>query len=118
MPQAKTPITNEFRELRGRLADWRRSHPLRARLPEEIWTAAVELARRHGVYRTARALPIDYGGLRKRLNGAARPAEVARPDFLEVLLPPAQSSNCVELMRVQLSGAVDWNHLFRAWRGQ
>lgn len=80
----------------------------------------MDLARRHGVYRTARALPVDYGGLRKRLNGATRPAAVAvtRPDFLEVLLPPAQSGNSVELMRVQLSGTVDWNQLFQAWRGQ
>jgi hypothetical protein len=78
----------------------------------------VELARRHGLCRTARALPIDYGGLRKRLNGAAPPSAVARPRFLEVLLPSAQSGNCVELMRVQFSGAWEWNQLFQAWRGQ
>jgi hypothetical protein len=121
MPRTKlpvAPVTDEFLDLRGRLADWRRSRRQRARLPEEIWTAAVELARRHGVYRTACALPIDYAGLRKRLEGGARPTAVARPQFLEVLLPPAQSGNCVELMRVPFSGAVDWNRLFRAWRGQ
>jgi hypothetical protein len=46
----------------------------RSPLPEEMWTAAVELARRHGLYRTARALPIDYANLRKRLKRATRQA--------------------------------------------
>ena len=81
-----------------------------------MWLTAVELARRHGVYRTARALPIDSANLRKRLNGAAPSTAAARPEFVEVLVAPAQSSACVEVMRVPLTGAVDWNQLFRAWR--
>ena len=78
-----------------------------------MWVVAVELARRHGVYRTARALPIGYVNLRKRVNGTI---VAARPEFVEVLVAPAQSSACVEVMRVPLTGAVDWNQLFRAWR--
>jgi len=70
------------------------------------------LARRHGLYRTARALPIDYVNLRKRLNTTV----AARPEFVEVLVAPAQSGACVEVLRVPLTGAVDWNQLFRAWR--
>lgn len=77
-----------------------------------MWTVAVELARRHGLYRTARALPIDYVNLRKRLNTPV----AARPEFVEVLVAPAQSGACVEVLRVPLTGAVDWNQLFRAWR--
>jgi len=77
-----------------------------------MWTVAVELARRHGLYRTARALPIDYVNLRKRLNTTV----AARPEFVEVLVAPAQSGACVEVLRVPLTGAVDWNQLFRAWR--
>lgn len=121
MPRAKREITDQFEDLRDRLAEWRKSQPPSARLPEEVWKAAVELARRHGVYRTARALPIDYGGLRKRLNQApSRESPAAQPRFLEVLLPPsAQSDNCVELMRVRFSGgALEWDQLLRAWRGQ
>ena len=68
MPQKRAPIGEEFLELRARLEEWRTSHPRRTPLPEEMWAAAVELARRHGLYRTARALPIDYANLRKRLN--------------------------------------------------
>ena len=80
-----------------------------------MWVVAVELARRHGVYRTARALPIDYVNLRKRVNGTM-PSVAARPEFVEVLVAPAQSGACVEVMRVPLTDAVDWNQLFRAWR--
>jgi hypothetical protein len=66
MPEKKALIGEELVDLRARLAEWRKSHPRRSPLPEEMWAVAVELARRHGVYRTARALPIDYVNLRKR----------------------------------------------------
>jgi hypothetical protein len=116
MPRKKTPIDDDFLELRGRLAEWRSSHPRRSPLPEEFWTAAVEVARQHGVYRTARALPIDYAHLRKRLNGATRPETVSRPQFLELFPAPAPIRGCVEILRVPLSSAVDWSQLLRAWR--
>ena len=116
MPRKKTPINDDFLELKGRLAEWRSSHPRRSPLPEEFWTAAVELARKHGLYRTARALPIDYANLRRRLNRAAPSETVTRPQFLELFHTPAQSRGCVEILRVPLSSAVDWSQLLRAWR--
>ena len=78
--------------------------------------AAVELARRHGVYRTARSLPIDYVNLRRRVNGAAPRTTVERPEFVEVLMAPAQPAACIEVLRVPVTGAVDLHQLFRAWR--
>jgi hypothetical protein len=116
MPEKKAPIGEELLDLRSRLAEWRKNHPRRSPLPEEMWAVAVELARRHGVYRTARALPIDYVNLRKRLNGAAPSTVEARPEFVEVLVASPQPSACVEVLRVPLTAAVDWNQLFRAWR--
>jgi hypothetical protein len=98
------------------LAEWRSSHPRRSPLPEEYWTTAVELARKHGLYRTARALPIDYANLRKRLHGGARSETVSRPQFLELFPTPAHTRGCVEILRVPLSSAVDWSQLLRAWR--
>ena len=47
---------------------------------------AVALARKHGVHRTARTLPIDHVGLRKRLDRMAENRAVARPQFVEILL--------------------------------
>lgn len=116
MPRQKSPIGEEFLHLQARLAEWRKGHPRRSPLPEEIWAAAVELARRYGLYRTARALPVDYANLRRRLNVALPSAAAARPQFLEVLVAPTQAGACIEVLRVPLTGAVDWNQLFRAWR--
>lgn len=116
MPRKSAPIGNEFLELHHRLAEWRKDHSRRMPLPEDMWTAAVELARRHGVYRTARSLPIDYASLRKRLNAALQPTTRARPEFVEVLMPPAPAAACVEVLRMPIAGAVDFHQLFRAWR--
>ena len=69
------------------------------------------------VYRTARSLPIDYANLRKRLTVAVPPIGVARPEFVEVLMPPpAQPAACIEVLRIPVTGAVDFHQLFRAWR--
>ena len=116
MPRKKLPIGEEFLGLEARLAEWRKSHPRRSPLPEEIWAEAVALAQRHGLYRIARALPIDYANLRQRVNVSAPAASEVRPEFLEIRMAPAQSGGCVEVLRVPLAGAVDWNQLFRAWR--
>lgn len=99
MPRKSAPIGEEFLELRHRLAEWRKGHSRRTPLLDNVWTAAVELARRQGVYRTARSLPIDYVNLRKRVNGAAPPTSVASPEFVEVLMAPRSprraSRSCV-----------------------
>jgi hypothetical protein len=117
MPRKSAPIGEEFLELRHRLAEWRKDHSRRMPLPDDVWTAAVELARRHGVYRTARSLPIDYVNLRKRLNGPAPTTTVERPEFVEVLMTPAQSTTAyIEVLRIPATGRVDFHQLFRAWR--
>jgi hypothetical protein len=115
MLRNSAPIGEEFLELRHRLTEWRKDHSRRTPLPDDIWADAVELARRHGVYRTARSLPIDYVNLRKRANGAAPPTPVARPEFVEVLMPPAQPAACIEVLRIPATG-VDFHQVFRAWR--
>ena len=114
MAQNNTPITEDFLDLRQRLAEWRTKHPRRTPLPEQFWTEAAELARKHGVYRTARSLPVDYANLRKRLTGAAEP-KTASPRFLELFPAPAGTGYCVEVLRVRCDGALDWNQLLRAW---
>ena len=116
MPRKSVPIGEEFLELRNRLAEWRKDHSRRAPLPDDVWKVAVELARRHGLYCTARSLPIDYVGLRKRLNGTVPATTVARPEFVEVLMASAQSAACIEVLRVPVASGVDFQKLFRAWR--
>ena len=76
-------------------------------MPEEFWQEAVELARREGLHRTAKGLPVDWRVLKKRL-------EQATPSFTEVTVPaPARPSQgrCVleretkqGKIRLELSG--------------
>lgn len=116
MPSKQAPNAEDFLDLQRRLTEWRSSHPRRSPLPDEFWTEAVGLARKHGLYRTARTLPIDYANLRKRLRSAAPVVTVPGLQFVELSPAVAGTGYCVELLRVQGNGAVDWSQLLRAWR--
>lgn len=119
MPRKATPISDDFLDLQRRLTEWRGGHAPRSPLPEELWSAAVELARKHGLHRTARTLPIDYASLRRRLSVTSQTPIPARAAFVE-LFPAASApdGHCVEILRVQTMGPVDWAHLLRAWRSE
>jgi hypothetical protein len=63
-------------------------------LPKEVWSAAVALARRHGLHKTAKALRLDYYGLKKQVKKASGGEKVrgtSGGEFMEVL--PAEISN-------------------------
>ena len=89
---------DDVEQVRRRWAEWRSTHAVRSRLPEELWAAAVELVQRDGMDATARALDVDKPSLRKwagRLN-PARPQSARRkpqpkqranalPAFVELL---------------------------------
>ena len=77
-------------EVRARLEEWRRNRQGRAAIPEELWSSAIEVARRDGVGHTATALGLDYGKL-KRLMLAADGVEkrTTTPSFMELIAPEA-----------------------------
>jgi hypothetical protein len=78
----------DFESLGRRLAQWRASRPhLRAPIPEPLWAEAVMLARRHGVFETARTLRVGYDGLRRRVNQAPVSA-LPVPTFVELSHAP------------------------------
>jgi hypothetical protein len=54
--------------LRRRFEEFRRTHPVRSRLPEELWAAAAKLARRDGIEAVSLALDVDRPSLRKWTN--------------------------------------------------
>lgn len=66
MNRQSKPIPESIVELQRRLTEFRSTQPRRAKLPESLWQAAVELARQHGVYPVAHPLRLDYVGLKKR----------------------------------------------------
>lgn len=61
--------------VRRRIGRWRQERERLGPMPEELWAAAVGLARAHGVFRVARGLGVDYGALKKRVDGACGPWE-------------------------------------------
>ncbi len=65
MPRMSVPA--ELAVARGRLDAWRRRRAGRV-IPADLWRRATELARAHGVHRTAVALRLDYYSLRRRVE--------------------------------------------------
>ncbi|HEV2283618.1 MAG TPA: hypothetical protein VGX75_14640 [bacterium] len=71
--------------VRGRLDRWRRTRAhARSPIPPALWADAVALARQQGLYRTARALRLDYGGLKHHVEAADGRRGAGRPTFVEV----------------------------------
>lgn len=82
---------------------WRGNRPWGQRIPVELWQAAVESARQHGVTVVARALQVDDGALQRRLHsGEMRGKRVAgAPVFVEVPAAPLPAGGG-ERSRVEL----------------
>ena len=68
MTQAAASNREDVEQLRRRFEEFRRTHAVRSRLPEELWAAAAKLARRDGIEATARVLDVDRPSLQKWTN--------------------------------------------------
>jgi hypothetical protein len=75
-------------EVRARFEEWRKSRQGKSPIPDELWSAAAELARKDGINRTAAELHLD-GGKLKRLMGAKTTPGKQAPAFVELLAPRA-----------------------------
>jgi hypothetical protein len=110
-------IPPDVRKVYRRLRRWRSSHARRVPIPDALWAAAGELAREHGINRTAKALRLEYGKLKERAGVAGPAKKVVRKvpsaiprharrsvpagTFMELITPrPGNSQEC----RVELEG--------------
>lgn len=128
MNQKNIIIPEPIVQLQRQLEQFRGTHPRRTKLPEPLWQAAVELARRHGIYPVAHPLRLDYMQLKKRLSGvSSHRRKPSKPAFVELITrQPEPQADCViefesasgSKMRVQWRAAapLDWASLLRAWR--
>ena len=83
---------------RRQLDQWRNQQSGRKRLPKELWSKAVALAREHGINKTARTLGLKYDSLKKHVEATAPGASgTARPEFME-LLPREMMPSSIECM--------------------
>lgn len=116
---------------RRRFERWRRTRTGRSRIPDTLWTAAVQVAGHYGLHRTTQALRLDYYALKKRVEDAAfdrEPDREAAATFFELSTPVSSgvSEYIVELedpggarMRLHLKGGAvpDVTALVRSFRG-
>ena len=98
--------------VRARFEEWRQNRQGKSPIPDELWSAAAQLARRDGINRTAAELHLD-GGKLKRLMEEKTTSGKPAPAFVELLTPRVASiPECtIELegrhgtVRIQLKGA-------------
>jgi hypothetical protein len=99
----------QLQPLAERLKAWRATRPPGQRIPDELWRAAADLARVHGLSRTATALRLSYYDLQGRLSGVRGHSRrgVPAPTLVELapLASPAGLGEGGTLELVQASGA-------------
>jgi hypothetical protein len=93
----RTKLPKHLYQVRKRFAQWRQTHPPRARFSESLWSEAVTVAREYGHSLTARVLRLDYYSLKNRLTapptintGKTRPNS-----FVEFIPSTTPSSECI-----------------------
>ena len=105
-------------EVVSRFEQWRQTRQGKAPIPDELWLAAVEVARREGVNRTAAALHLDGGKLKRRMMAAGAVAGKASPPaFVEFMAAATtgQAEYTIELegrngrLRIHCKGATAAN---------
>ena len=123
-------VSEPLAELQAQIAEFRSTHPPRARLPESLWQSAAGLARRHGIYVVARSLKLNNCTLKKRLSGSAgcrATRKGAQPKFIELI---GATRHSVDEYVIEFESArgrklrihcktntpPDWPALLRAWR--
>ena len=82
----KSADSLDIDEVRIRFENWRQTREGKARIPDELWSAAAEVARRDGVNQTAAVLHLDGGKLKRRMmvTGSV-PDQATPPAFVEKL---------------------------------
>lgn len=114
----KRPLPVKLAKAQEQFEQWRSQHPPRTRVPQPLWSVAAELAVEFGLNQTARALKLNYYGLKKRMDPAAsNPPAPTRVNeaFLELAVPINPVSPTSECMiecqdatgtqiRIQLKG--------------
>ena len=128
-------VPADVEAVRRRFEQWRQVRKVHTAIPESLWAAAVRLAGRYGISRTARALRVGYYSLQERVEretacAAASSPTLSEPAFLELAVPlrPGTGACLLEWedgggakMRVHLQGvaAPDLVALSRSfWEGR
>ena len=83
-------------QVRQRLDEWRGSHARGVAFPAVLWSAAGRVARRHGAYRAARALGLEYNKLKRASGGGVAQSRAA----------PSRAPQTKPVKFIELTGAL------------
>lgn len=93
--RAEYEVPTGLKEAEERFTEWRSSHSGRRPIPEPLWALATQLARQHGIFRTAQVLRLDYTKLKRQMQPtetAANPATALPTAFIELVAPTSQQT--------------------------
>jgi hypothetical protein len=97
----------DVEQLRRRFVEFRNTHAVRSRLPEELWVAAAKLAQRDGIEAMAQALDVDRPSLQKWTNRFEPRAE-AKPHKPRGQRQPRREPACVWQEYLAHFGGLIW----------
>ncbi len=101
--KAQLEIPADMHRLRLRFERWRKGHTARLPIPEGLWASAAEVAREHGVCRTAKVLRLEYGKLKRMVESAPPRTRRAAPPATFLELVPPQAAGLSEC-QIELEG--------------
>jgi hypothetical protein len=104
--QNQRELPADLARVRDRLTAWRRSTKPRCLIPDSLWEAAVKLAKKHGLHRTARTLKLDYYSLKKRVEKVESERDGDDSAFVELPSAFAAVPECV----------IEWEDSAGTWR--
>ena len=114
MTEGSASHREDVEQVGRRFAEWRGTHPVRSRLPEELWAAAAKLARRDGVEATARVLDVDRPSLQKWTDRFEPGAQVkARKPRRQRQVGRTEHS-----ARIRGTAGADYRCDFASWRDE
>ena len=93
--RTKTVSSSQFERVQHRFDLWRKTRKRCSPIPETLWSSAVELAREHGLHRTAQTLRLNYYSLKKQfpLTSGAPSRAQKKPTFVELFPPPGAAGH-------------------------
>ena len=112
-PNAELP--HRLLQGRQRFEQWRSQKDTRGRLPDHLWSLAVDLAQEFGLSKTAKTLRLEYNRLKMKSQHAdttSGSAPASAPTFLELRHHSACPVECTidcqrapgQMIRIQLKG--------------
>jgi len=111
-----TLFTPPLAEVQARFVEWRKNKKHQRRIPEELWTAAVQLSFEHSIHKISTSLSLGYADLKKRVEITKTPSTTnPMPSFIPIEIPPNHHAECIiemehsngNKMRMHFKGKTD-----------